>query len=267
MTIRVALAGATGKMGQAVIRAVSGAPDMQLVAAIAPDRAGTEAALLAGLPEATGVLVRPDLEGALAEAAPDVLIDFTAPDAVAGNLMACLQAGVRPVFGTTGLSDAAYLEAERLAASRKLGGLVAPNFAIGVLLLMRFAEQAARYFEHAEIIELHHNQKKDAPSGTAIATGHRLSAARPRYGKTNVPETELLEGARGAETETGVRIHSVRLPGLVAHQEVLFGAPGQVLTLRHDAMDRESYMPGVLLGVRKVLGLDRLVKGLETLMD
>lgn len=267
MTIRVALAGATGKMGQAVIRAVAGAPDMELVGAVAPDRTGDDAAWVGGLREATGVLVRPDLEGCLEETRPDVLIDFTAPEVVSGNLMACLEAGVRPVFGTTGLSDAAYLNAERLAGERGIGGLVAPNFAIGVLLLMRFAEQAARYFEHAEIIELHHNQKKDAPSGTAIATAHRLAAARPRYGKTNAPETELLEGARGAETETGVRIHSVRLPGMVAHQEVLFGAPGQILTLRHDAMDRESYMPGVLLGVRKVLGLSRLVRGLETLMD
>lgn len=259
--MRVLIAGAAGKMGRETIKAVHGAPDMTLVAATSRQHAGTDAGALAGLAP-LGLHVREDLAAALAETTPDVMVDFTHPDAVRGNAELAIAAGVRPLIGTTGLTadDLAALESQ--ARARGLGVLVAPNFAIGALLMMQFAAKAAQYFDHAEILELHHNQKADAPSGTALKTAEAMLAVQPRFGATNRPETESLAGARGGET-SGLRIHSVRLPGLLAHQEVMLGGLGQVLTIRHDAMSRECYMPGVLLGIRKIMAVEGLVYGLE----
>lgn len=259
--IRVVLAGAAGKMGKEVVKAIHGAGDIQLVGAVSPLHTGTDAGELAGVGPC-GVLIESDLAALLAEARPDVMIDFTTPEAVKGNAMLALEAGVRPVIGSTGLSPADLDELRALTEAKGLGALVAPNFAIGALLMMEFAARAAKYFDHAEVIELHHNQKLDAPSGTAFKTVEAMAQVQQQFGVTNVPETEKLAGVRGGEY-AGIRVHSVRLPGMLAHQEVLFGGLGQVLTIRHDAMSRECYMPGVLLGVREVMRLKGLTYGLE----
>lgn len=259
--IRVVLTGATGKMGKEVIKAITRAEDMTLVGAVSPNHAGEDAGTVAGLDE-LGVTLARDLASVLEAERPDVLVDFTNPEVVKGITLTAIAHGVRPVVGSTGLSAADLEEIRTAAEARGLGTLVAPNFAIGALLMMQFAQKAAQYFDHAEIIELHHNQKLDAPSGTALKTAEAMLEAQKAFGATNAKETEKLEGARGGETG-GIRIHSVRLPGLLAHQEVLFGGLGQVLTIKHDAMSRDCYMPGVLLGIRKVMGLGGLVYGLE----
>jgi 4-hydroxy-tetrahydrodipicolinate reductase len=259
--IRVVLAGAAGKMGKEVVKAIQGAGDIQLVGAVSPLHTGTDAGELAGVGPC-GVLIESDLAALLAEARPDVMIDFTTPEAVKGNAILALEAGVRPVIGSTGLSPTDLDELRALTEAKGLGALVAPNFAIGALLMMEFAARAAKYFDHAEVIELHHNQKLDAPSGTAFKTVEAMAQVQAQFGATNVPETEKLAGVRGGEY-AGIRVHSVRLPGMLAHQEVLFGGLGQVLTIRHDAMSRECYMPGVLLGVREVMRLSGLTYGLE----
>ncbi|MEB3197747.1 MAG: 4-hydroxy-tetrahydrodipicolinate reductase [Candidatus Sericytochromatia bacterium] len=262
--IRVALAGAAGQMGREVVRAVTAAADMQLVAAIAPRHAGQDAGLVAGLPP-LGLVLRDDLAQALAETRPDVLVDFTRPDTTFAVAEAALAADVRPVIGTTGLTEAQLTWLGTAAQTRGLGVLVAPNFALGALLMMRFAAEAARHFAHAEIVELHHDRKRDAPSGTALKTVEAMRAQREAFEAPSVAGEELLPGARGGEAG-GVRLHSVRLPGLLAHQEVLFGGEGQLLTIRHDAFSRACYMPGVLLGIRRILDRTGLVHGLEHLL-
>jgi 4-hydroxy-tetrahydrodipicolinate reductase len=208
------------------------------------------------------VAVSDDLGAVLAVTRPDVMVDFTTPEAVKGNTLLALNHGVRPVVGATGLSASDLAEIGALTDAKGLGALIAPNFAIGALLMIQFAAKAAEYFDHAEVIELHHNQKLDAPSGTAFKTVEAMAAVQKRFGSSNVDETEKLEGVRGGD-DHGIRVHSVRLPGMLAHQEVLFGSLGQVLTIRHDATSRECYMPGILLGIRKVMGLTGLTVGLE----
>lgn len=262
--ITVAMAGAAGKMGREIMRGLLKAPDIELVGGIDPAGVGQDCGELAGLgPREIPVVERlADLPRR-----PQVVVDFTHPSVVKENCIRAIGAGIRPVVGTTGMGPADIAELRQLCEQRGIGGLVAPNFAIGAVLLMRFAAEAARHFEHAEILELHHNQKADAPSGTAIKTAELMRAARERFGTGNAAEHVALEGARGAEFEdSGIRIHSIRLPGLVAHQEVVFGGLGQTLTIRHDSLSRESFVPGVLLGVRKVLALDGLVYGLEHLL-
>jgi len=194
------------------------------------------------------------------------MVDFTHPDSVYDNTRTAIAYGVRPVVGTTGLSDDQLQDLTDFAEKASTGAIVAPNFCIGVILMQQAALQAAKYFEHVEIIELHHNQKADAPSGTAVKTAQMLSELGKAYNPQQVSETELLTGARGAATGDNIRIHSVRLPGFIAHQETIFGAPGQIYTIRHDTSDRAAYMPGVLLCVRKVTELKTLVYGLEKLL-
>lgn len=262
--IRVALTGVAGKMGREVVKALQDAPELALVAAVSPRHAGRDAGELAGIAP-IGLTVGADLPATLAATRPDVLVDFTRPEAVMGVARAAIAAGVRPVIGSTGLTPDDLAELDRLARAAGVGVLVAPNFAIGALLMIRFAAEAARYFDHAEVIELHHDRKHDAPSGTALKTLEAMAEARPRFEPPAVPGSETLPGVRGGE-QGGVHVHSVRLPGLLAHQEVLFGGAGQLLTLRHDALSRECYMPGVLLGVRRVMTLSGLVYGLENVM-
>jgi 4-hydroxy-tetrahydrodipicolinate reductase len=223
--------------------------------------------------ELDGVAIAPafaDLASALAEAAPDVLVDFTSPSSVEGNLRVALAAGVDCVVGTTGLTPQKLSELAALAPERT-ALFHAPNFTLGAVLMMAFAQKAARYFPDVDIIEFHHNGKKDAPSGTSITTALAIAQARNEAGlASSAPgkETELpsREGARGANVE-GVPVHAVRGSGFVAHQEVIFGSAGETLTLRHDSIDRSAYMPGVLLAIRKVDGLQGLVIGLEQLLD
>jgi 4-hydroxy-tetrahydrodipicolinate reductase len=225
---------------------------------------GRDAGEVAGVRPA-GVPIVADPEAVWA-AAPDVLVEFTPGAPAAAHARAALERGIRPVIGSTGLG-AQDLEALRaLAAERRVGAVVAPNFALGAVLMMEFARIAGRFFPHVEIIELHHDRKRDAPSGTALKTARLVAESRPAAPAPAAAEEELVPGARGGVAD-GVRVHSVRLPGLHAHQEVLFGGPGQVLTLRHDSLGEESFMPGLLLAVRRVGELDGLVHGLEHLLD
>lgn len=268
MSIRVAVVGAAGKMGREVAKAVHEAADMELVGACDLQAAGKDVGELAGLGP-VNVVIGSSLSEVLAATRAEVVVDFTEPASVLQNVHIALRAGARAVVGTTGLSRADMDDIDRAARSLGLGVLVAPNFAIGAVLMMHFAREAAAYFPHAEIIELHHEKKKDAPSGTAIKTAEMIRQAwstRQVAGAGAADASkESIPGARGGEME-GIRIHSVRLPGFVAHQEVLFGLPGQTLTLRHDSTSRESFMPGVLMGIRRVGEVTGLVYGLDKLI-
>ena len=260
--IKVVVSGALGRMGTQVIAAVDGAADMQLVAGFDPfAKEGTTVGQ-------GGVPVYTVLADALAAGQPDVLVDFSRPDAAEANLRAALAAGVNCVLGTTGLSEEKLQQIYDESAAGDAALFCAPNFTTGAVLMMLFAQQAAKYFPDAEVIEFHHDGKKDSPSGTAVRTAKLIAGARD-FGMTAPGrETELegMEGARGALV-CDVPVHSVRTAGYVAHQEVIFGSAGQTLTIRHDSIDRSSYMPGVLLAVRAVGDLEGLVVGLEKLMD
>ncbi|MCC6382442.1 MAG: 4-hydroxy-tetrahydrodipicolinate reductase [Dehalococcoidia bacterium] len=252
--LRVVVSG-TGKMGRQVGAAVASEPGLSLVGFV--DGLATTADL-DGLPVYTNPAFCFD------ETRPDVVVDFTNAAWTPGLAAAALSAGVRPVIGTTGLSAELLAWLEHECRSLKTGAVVAPNFAIGAVLMMHFARQAARFFTSAEIIELHHDQKADAPSGTAKATAEMMAAAREEAFRHAPTEKETVPGTRGGQVG-GIAIHSVRLPGLVAHQEVIFGAPGQTLTIRHDSTGRDSFMPGIIAAVRAVTEVDRLVVGLDRL--
>lgn len=270
--IPVVINGAAGKMGREVVKAVAQAKDMTIVGAIdrSPEHQGKDAGELAGLGEPLEVTITDQFEPMLAFAAqerqPGVMVDFTHPSTIYDNIRSAIAYGIRPVVGTTGLSPTQIYDLTEFADKASTGCLIIPNFSIGMVLLQQAAIQASQYFDHVEIIELHHNQKADAPSGTAIQTAQMLAEMGKTYNSAAVEETEKLPGARGSLTSDGIRIHSVRLPGLIAHQEVIFGAAGQVYTLRHDTSDRACYMPGVLLAIRKVLQLKSLVYGLEKIL-
>ncbi|MBW4681097.1 MAG: 4-hydroxy-tetrahydrodipicolinate reductase [Microcoleus vaginatus WJT46-NPBG5] len=269
--IPVVVNGAAGKMGREVIKAVAEAPDMTLLGAIDrnPEYVGQDAGELAGI-EPLEVPITNDLESMLAFAAQQkeigVMVDFTHPKTVYDNVRSAIAYGVKPVVGTTGLSPEKLQNLAEFADKASTGCLIIPNFSIGMVLLQQAAVQASQYFDHVEIIELHHNQKADAPSGTAIQTAQLLAELGKTFNPPQVEESEKLAGARGSTADEGIRIHSIRLPGLIAHQEVIFGAAGQVYTLRHDTSDRACYMPGVLLAIRKVLQLKSLVYGLEKIL-
>jgi len=253
--------GAAGRMGSAVCAAVAAAPDLELVAAVDPRGAGAAAAQSGSAPV-------PILAGlqALADGGAEVAVDFTAPAVALDNVLWCAAQGIHAVVGTTGVDQSGLDRIrESFPADGGVGCLIVPNFAIGAVLMMRFAELAAPWFETAEIIELHHDQKVDAPSGTAMLTADRMAAASPAWG-ADPTELEVLAGARGATGPGGVHIHSVRLRGLVAHQEVILGTAGQSLTIRHDSYDRVSFMPGVLLAVREAPQRPGLTVGLEPLL-
>ncbi|MGJ3244589.1 MAG: 4-hydroxy-tetrahydrodipicolinate reductase [Elainellaceae cyanobacterium] len=269
--IPVVVNGAAGKMGREVVKAVSQADDMTLVGAVErnPDYNGQDVGEIIGC----GPLEIPitnDLQATLVMALQEkelgVMVDFTHPRSVYENVRTAIAYGIRPVVGTTGLNLDQVQELADFAEKASTGCLIIPNFSIGMVLLQQAAVRASQYFDHVEIIELHHNQKADAPSGTAIKTAQMLAEFGKPYNPPSVEETEKLSGARGAQADDGIRIHSVRLPGLIAHQEVIFGAPGQIYTLRHDTSDRSCYMPGVLLAIRQVTQLKSLVYGLEKLL-
>jgi 4-hydroxy-tetrahydrodipicolinate reductase len=253
--IRVGVVGAGGRMGREVCRTVAADPDLELVAAVDPAVSGTSV---------EGIEVSGDL-AALTDASTEVAVDFTHPTAVLGTIGWVVPRGVHMVVGTTGISPAALDEIRALTDGAEANVLVAPNFAIGAVLAMRFAEAAARYMPAAEVIELHHDGKADAPSGTALSTARRIAAARTSTPLAPGGDDEH-PGARGSDVE-GVRVHSVRLPGLVAHQEVILGGPGQILSIRHDSIDRTSFMPGVVMAVKAVAGRRGLTVGLDALLD
>ena len=259
--IRVAISGG-GNMGATVLAAVEAQPDMTPVGVIEPHGdAEAEHATASGAryPQ------RADPARLFAEMRPDVVVDFTNAQFTPRLVEAALAAGVRPVIGTSGVATEVVEALRRGCAERKLGAVLAPNFALGAVVLMHLAQIAARYFDAAEVIELHHDRKVDAPSGTAIETARLMRAARGSDFAHPDPDLTPVAGTRGGVLG-GVGIHSVRLPGLVAHQEVLFGGPGQTLSLRHDSIGRDSFMPGVLLAVREVMQREELVLGLDHLI-
>lgn len=245
--IKVAVLGAKGKMGAQTCQAVEAASDLELVAAL--DQGD----------ELTG----------FTDVGAEVVVDFTRPEVVMDNLAWCIEHGIHAVVGTTGFDEERFATLRaQLDAKPDVGVLIAPNFSIGAVLMMQFAAKAARYYESVEIIELHHPDKVDAPSGTARRTAELIAEARREAGSGPIPDATStgLEGARGADVE-GIRVHGIRLRGLVAHQEVLFGDTGETLTIRHDSMHRESFMAGVLLGVRRIGGAPGLTVGLEHFLD
>jgi 4-hydroxy-tetrahydrodipicolinate reductase len=263
--IRVAVAAAAGRMGRAAVRAVAAQPDMTLVAALGREHGvGQDAGTVAGV-GVLGVTIA-GTPGVMLDAKPDVLIDFTPGTAAVEHARAAIPAGVRPVIGGTGIGQADLDALAALCASRRIGAVVAPNFALGAVLMIEFSRQAAKYFPNAEIIELHHDRKRDAPSGTALKTAAVVAAARTSVPQPTVKEEQTVQGVRGGRAE-GVPVHSIRLPGLVAHQEVIFGGPGQTLTIRHDSVNEESFMPGLLLATRRVRSLTGLIFGLEKLLE
>jgi 4-hydroxy-tetrahydrodipicolinate reductase len=269
--IPVVVNGALGQMGREVIKAVSQAEDMMLVGAIDrnPNYLGQDIGEIVGI-GALEVPVLNDLQSVLVLATQEkiqgVMVDFTHPDSVYENTRSAIAYGVRPVIGTTGLTDQQLKDLTEFAEKASTGTLIIPNFSIGIVLLQQAALTASQYFDHVEIIELHHDRKADAPSGTAIKTAQMLAEMGKAFNPPKVESKETMTGARGATADSNIPIHSVRLPGLIAHQEVLFGAPGQLYTLRHDTSDRSCYMPGVLLSIRKVTELTSLVYGLEKIL-
>jgi 4-hydroxy-tetrahydrodipicolinate reductase len=245
--IRVGVLGARGRMGTEVSKAVDGAPDLELVAMVDDG----------------------DWLFNVSDAGADVVVDFTTPDVVMDNLHWCIDQGINAVIGTSGFTES-RLDRVRswLAHKPDLGVIVAPNFAVGAVLMMEFAARAARFFESVEVVEMHHPQKLDAPSGTAVRTAEMVAAVRAEAGLAGMPDAtkEEMAGARGADIG-GVRVHSLRATGLLAHQEVLLGTVGETLTIRHDSYDRVAYMPGVLLAVRSVVRRPGLTIGLGPLLD
>ena len=276
-SIPVVVTGALGRMGAEVIRAVQMAPDCHLVGAVdnTPGKEGQDVGELLGL-QSLEVAVTADLEGCLCSASQAVrdagpgkgavMVDFTHPSVVYANTRAAIAYGVHPVIGTTGLSPAQLDDLQSFSNKASIGGAVIPNFSVGMVLLQQAAAAAARFYDHAELTELHHNRKADAPSGTCIKTAELMEELGKEFNEPEVDEHESLAGSRGGQRPSGLRLHSLRLPGLVAHQEVMFGSPGETYTLRHDTIDRAAYMPGVLLCIRKVRQLQALVYGLERLL-
>lgn len=241
--IRIIVNGAYGRMGQETVKAIENEPGFDLVAQLGHSD---------------------DLAKKIHETKANVVVDFTTPAVAYANTRIIIESNVHPVIGTTGLSPQQIAELQELSLKKKIGGVIAPNFSIGAVLLMKFARETARYFPHVEIIELHHDAKKDAPSGTALKTAEMIAENR-REIPAEKTEQEILPGARGG-IKNDIHIHSIRLPGLVAHEEVIFGGVNETLTLRHDSIHRSAFMPGVILTCKKVMELENLVYGLEKLL-
>ena len=259
MTKKVLVAGFTGAMGQKAVNLVNSLDNFELVAGMSPTATNDPQKynLPAGAKIYQSLAEIPDI-------AADIWIDFTTPKAVYDNVKFALEHHISPVVGTTGMSDEQEAELIKISQKEKVGGLIAPNFGMSAVLLMKFAKEAAKYFPDAEIIEMHHADKKDAPSGTALATAKMIAENRPEH-ETAPDEVETLENVRGGDYQ-GIKIHSVRLPGYIAHEQVLFGGPGEALTIRQDYFDRESFMGGVKVALEKVDQLDELVVGLENIL-
>jgi 4-hydroxy-tetrahydrodipicolinate reductase len=252
-------------MGREVLKAVHNDQELELVGAVDINSTGVDVGELIGIGK-IGVATGNDLNKVTGECKPQVMVDFTSPASVMSNIRIALNNGVCPVVGTTGLTEENVQEVKDLCAAKKLAALIAPNFAIGAILMMKMAQEAAKYLPNVEIIELHHDRKLDAPSGTALRTAELITEVRGNLKQGHPDEFEKLSGARGGDY-SGIPVHSVRLPGYVAHQEVIFGGLGQTLTIRHDSISRESFMPGVTLACKKVLSLNGLVFGLEHILD
>ncbi|KAA9026108.1 4-hydroxy-tetrahydrodipicolinate reductase [Niallia endozanthoxylica] len=264
-TTKIIIAGPRGRMGSEAVKLVERTEHFELVAVIDHKHGGKR------LNEVEGVSTLPvpvfaNINDCLSEIKADVLIDLTTPEVGMHHTKTALEFGVRPVVGTTGFTNENLAELEELCQQKETGCIIAPNFALGAVLMMKFSQMAGRYFQDVEIIELHHDKKLDAPSGTAVKTAEMIAEVRQEKSQGHPDEKETLPGARGADF-SGMHIHSVRLPGLIAHQQVMFGAEGQTLTIRHDSFDRFSFMSGVKLAVDTVMNLNTLVYGLENIIE
>ncbi|SDL67176.1 4-hydroxy-tetrahydrodipicolinate reductase [Sediminibacillus halophilus] len=262
---KVIVAGPRGKMGSEALRMIARQDDLELAACLDWKNDGMLVKDIDGLP-AFDARIYENVEECFQHVDADVLVDLTTPEYGYKHTKAALEHGIRPVVGTTGFTEEQLEELTRLAEDKQLGVVIAPNFALGAVLMMQFSKWAAKYFPDVEIIERHHDNKLDAPSGTAVKTAQLIQEVRESKGQGHPDEKETIEGARGADVD-GMKIHSVRLPGLVAHQEVVFGASGQNLTIKHDSFHRESFMSGVKLAIDHVMKLDLLVYGLENLLE
>jgi len=259
--IRVVVHGALGRMGREVINALCHEPEMQVVGSVELQVSDDHLPL----PDGSGTVpISANLDYILTDCQPDVLVDFTTAKATMPAVRTATQHGVNLVIGTTGLTSDELSEIDRLAVENKVGAVVAPNFALGAVLMIHLAKVASKYLDYAEIIELHHHQKADSPSGTALSTAKAMAKARGKLFYQPSAQ-EKSSRSRGEQVE-GVTIHSVRLPGLLAHQEVILGGPGQTLTIRHDTINRECYMPGVILAIKEVVKHEGLVYSLDTLL-
>ena len=274
-TIPVLVSGALGKMGSEVVNTVLNSPDCELVAAIDINKQnnGKNISQLLNL-KSSEVFVSNDLEGSLCSISQDyrnqnikpVLVDFTHPDSVFDNTRSAIAYGISPIIGTTGLSSSQINDLSIFAQKAEVGCAIIPNFSVGMVLLQQAASVAAKFYDNIELIEMHHNQKADSPSGTCIKTAEMIEEYPKQYNQPLVNESESLKGVRGGVRESGLNIHSIRLPGLLAHQVVIMGSPGETYTIRHDTIDRKAYMPGVLQTIRKISSFKSLVYGLERLI-
>jgi len=274
-TIPVLVSGALGRMGSEVVNSVLNSSDCKLVAAIDSknENNGENISQLLNLKK-SDVFVSNDLEGSLCSISQDyrnenikpVLVDFTHPDSVFENTRSAIAYGISPIVGTTGLSPSQIHDLSIFAQKAEVGGAIIPNFSVGMVLLQQAASVAAKFYDNIELIEMHHNQKADSPSGTCIKTAEMIEEYPKKYNQSLVKESESLKGVRGGLRDSGLNIHSIRLPGLLAHQVVIMGSPGETYTIKHDTIDRKAYMPGVLQAIRKIGRFNSLVYGLEKLI-
>ena len=274
-TIPVLVSGALGRMGSEVVNSVLNSSDCELVAAIDTNKKnnGENISQLLNLKK-SDVLVSNDLEGSLCSISQDyrnekikpVLVDFTHPDSVYENTRSAIAYGISPVVGTTGLTPSQINDLAIFTQKANIGCAIIPNFSVGMVLLQQAASVAAKFYDNIELIEMHHNQKADSPSGTCIKTAEMIEEYPKKYNQNLVKETESLKGVRGGLRDSGLNIHSIRLPGLLAHQVVIMGSPGETYTIKHDTIDRKAYMPGVLQAIRKIGKFDSLIYGLEKLI-
>ena len=274
-TIPVLVSGALGRMGSEVVNSVLNSSDCELVAAIDTNKKnnGENISQLLNLKKCE-VIVSNDLEGSLCSISQDyrnekikpVLVDFTHPDSVYENTRSAIAYGISPVVGTTGLTPSQINDLAIFAQKANVGCAVIPNFSVGMVLLQQAASVAAKFYDNIELIEMHHNQKADSPSGTCIKTAEMIEEYPKKYNQSLVKESESLKGVRGGVRDSGLNIHSIRLPGLLAHQVVIMGSPGETYTIKHDTIDRKAYMPGVLQAIRKIGKFDSLIYGLEKLI-
>ena len=274
-TVPVLVSGALGRMGSEVVNSVLNSPDCELVAAIDTNKKnnGENISQLLNLKKSE-VFVSNDLEGSLCSISQDyrnenikpVLVDFTHPDSVFENTRSAIAYGISPIVGTTGLTPSQINDLAIFAQKANIGCAIIPNFSVGMVLLQQAASVAAKFYDNIELIEMHHNQKADSPSGTCIKTAEMIEEYPKKYNQSLVKESETLKGVRGGIRDSGLNIHSIRLPGLLAHQVVIMGSPGETYTIKHDTIDRKAYMPGVLQAIRKIGKFDSLIYGLEKLI-
>jgi 4-hydroxy-tetrahydrodipicolinate reductase len=264
-TIKIVVAGARGKMGSETLRLIERTDNFQLVACVDHKFDGMIIKELEGMPNLDAPIYT-NITDCFQKMEPDVFIDFTNYEVAKENMITAIEHGIRPVVGSSGFTEGDGKVLHKLTSERGIGAIIAPNFALGAVLMMKFAKMAAKHFPDVEIIEQHHDGKLDAPSGTGIKTAEMIASVRERKVQGHPDEKELIPGARGADID-GIKLHSIRLPGLIAHQEVLFGGEGQTLKIRHDSLNRTSFMSGVKVAVETVLHVDGLVYGLENILE